>query len=102
MANWKIKLMSGKNLRRAIDSEDKVAVLEALKDCWEEIHKKMPDDYDEYDLENDLDEIENQLDNAENYEEYDMTEDDVEGEVNYLLDQFYDFCDNARVWVELD
>ena len=51
---------------------------------------------------NDIDDIDNQIDNAVNYEEYDMTEDDVEDEVNYLLDQFYDFCDGARVWVELD
>ena len=94
--------MNGKNLRKAIASEDKVAVLEALKDCWTEIYKKMPDYYDEYDLSNDIDDIDNQIDNAVNYEEYDMTEDDVEDEVNYLLDQFYDFCDGARVWVELD
>lgn len=103
MANWKIKLANGKNLRRAIDSgDDMVNVLTALEDCWREIHKKMPDEYDEDDLENDLDEIENQIDNAENYDDYGMSEYEVQEEIDYLLDQFYDFCDNARVWVNMD
>ena len=101
MATWNFKLKSGKALRQAIDSEDIVDILTALEDCWREIHEKMPDDYDENDLENDLDEIENQLDNAENYDDYDMSEEDVREEVDYLLDQFYDFCDNVRIWVEL-
>lgn len=101
MANWDYELKSGKELREAIDNDDKLAVLENLEKCWREIHKAMPDKYDEDDLQEDLADIENQKDNLENYEDYDMTEEDVEDEINYMLDGFYDFCDGYRIWVEL-
>ena len=80
---------------------DKNKTLLALKKCYEELHKVMPEWYDECDLESDADEIDNQLDNCENYLEYGMTEDDIQEEINCLLYKFYDFCDYARVWVGL-
>lgn len=61
----------------------------------------MPDIYDEDDLENDLEELDNQLDNCKNYEDCSMTEDDVQDEINYMLRQFYDLCDDLRIWVDL-
>ena len=101
MGRWTYKLMAGKQLRQAISDDDMTATLDALKKCWKEINKIMPDVYDTDDLENDLEELDNQLDNCKNYEDYDMTEDDVQDEINYLLRQFYDFCDDWRIWVDL-
>ena len=101
MANWKYKLKSGKALRDAINAEDNVDTLNALRACFEEIHQAMPDMYDEDELEDDINEIENQLDNCENYVDYDMTLDDVEDAINYMLNGFYDLCDGYRIWVGL-
>ena len=102
MAQWKYTLKNGKALRAAIQDEDDYGkVLDLLAACLKEINAKFPDDYEEYELEEDLEDIENQRDNLENYAEYDMTFDDVEEEINYLLDKFYDLCDALRVWVGL-
>lgn len=101
MANWKYKLVTGKALRDAIDNEDSKNTLNCLRKCYEEIHKLMPDLYDEDDLADDISEIDNQLDNLENYEEYDMTEEDCQDEINYLLQDFYDYCDDNRIWIGL-
>jgi hypothetical protein len=101
MRKWTYELMAGKQLRQAISDDDMIATLDALKECWKEINKAIPDVYDIDDLENDLEELDNQLDNCENYEDYGMTEDDVQDEINYLLRRFYDICDDLRIWVEV-
>lgn len=102
MAKWKYKLSTGAALRTAIDDNNNEETLQRLKKCYEEIHKLMSDVYEEEDLYEDLSEIDNQLDNLENYEDYDMTLQDCEDEINYLLSDFYDFCDNNRIWVGLN
>ena len=86
---------------KAINDDDNVQTLEALKECYKEINRIMVSVFDDDDLEDILSEIDNQLDNCKNYEDYDMTEDDVQDEINYLLRQFYDFCDDWRIWVDL-
>lgn len=101
MRKWKYKLFTGKALREAISEDSNEATLEALRACFRKIHRAMPDWYDEDDLENDCAEIDNQLDNCENYADYDMTEDDVQNGINYLLRHFYDFCDCNGIWVGL-
>jgi len=101
MAEWKYTLKHGKALRHAIRSDNMGRVLELLKDCYDEIHRKFPEEYDEDDLQDDLDEIENEEDNLENYEEYGMEYEDVEDNVNYILNNFYDLCDALRVWAEI-
>ena len=101
MNRWKHILKNGKNLREAINDDDNVQTLEALKECYKEINRIMLPAFDDDDLENILSEIDNQLDNCENYEDYDMTEDDVQDEINYMLRQFYDLCDYLRIWVDL-
>ena len=101
MRRWTYKLMTGKQLRQAISDDDMTATLDALKECWEEINKAMPDIYDEDDLEDDLEELDNQLDNCKNYEDYSMTEDDVQDEINWQLSRLYDFCDEWGIWVEV-
>lgn len=101
MGRWTYKLMAGKQLRQAISDDDMTATLDALKECWKEINKAIPDVYDADDLEDNLEELDNQLDNCKNYEDYSMTEDDVQDEINYMLRQFYDLCDDLRIWVDL-
>lgn len=98
---WKYTLKSGKALRNAINEDDNIETLNVLKTCYQEINRAMPDLYDEGDLENDIEDIDNQIDNCVNYEDYDMTEEDVEDEINYLLSNFYDLCDNLSIWVDI-
>ena len=99
MGRWIYTLKSGEALRNAIEDDDYDKVLDLLAVCLKEINAKFPDDYEDYELEDDLEDIENQRDNLENYADYDMTYEDVEDEINYLLDKFYDLCDGLRVWV---
>ena len=101
MTKWKCKLSTGAALRTAIDDDNNEEILQRLKKCYEEIHKLMPNVYEE-DLYEDLSEIDNQLDNLENYEDYDMTLQDCEHAINYLLSNFYNFCDNNLIWVGLN
>ena len=35
------------------------------------------------------------------YEDYDLTIDEVEDNINYLLTNLYDYCDNTGIWIEL-
>lgn len=98
---WKYRLKSGAYLRDIIDDGSNEDTLKALKNCYKEIHKLIPDIYDEDDLENDIEEIDNQLDNCENYLECDMTEEDIITEINYMLRNFYNFCDDNNIWVAL-
>lgn len=101
MSRWKHHIKNGKKLRKAINDDDNVQTLEALKECYKEINRIMVSVFDDDDLEDTLSEIDNQLDNCKNYEDYDMTEDDVQDEINYMLRNFYDFCDDWRIWVDL-
>lgn len=101
MSKWVYKLNNGKALRDAVDEDDFLETLLVLRKCYEEIHKHIPDIYDEDDLAENIDDIENQIDNLNNYEEYDMTLDDCEDEINDLLNDFYNFCDAMRIWVDL-
>lgn len=89
MSKWRYTLKAGKELREAIIAEDTEGTLKALGKAWEEIHAQFPDEYDECDLTNDLDNIE-------------MVETEDNDEINYLLDELYDYCDNTRIWVAFD
>lgn len=100
MARWKYKLEAGSILRDAIENDNHEETLNALRKCCLEMHEKLPGDYTEDDLQDDLEEIWSQLDNLENYKEYNMTLDDCEEEINYLLSRFYEYCDDMGVWVE--
>lgn len=102
MANWKYKLNSGTTLREAIQDDDSRETLLALKKCYKELNSLLPDNiYNEDKMEEDLYEAANQLDNLDNYADYDMTEEDCENEINFLLSRFYDFCDSNGVWVNI-
>lgn len=98
---WVYTLKNGKALRQAIADEDQLGILTVLRDCWEEIHERFPEEYDEDDLSDELEDIDNEIDNLDNYEEYDMTYEDIEDNINYLLGNLYDFCDAFNIWVAL-
>lgn len=98
---WKYTLKHGKALRNAIFEEDADTLLDELAECWKEIHENFPEDYDEFDLEDDLADIENQRDNLVNHDDYDMTYEDVQDEINYMLNNLYDFCDGYRIWIDI-
>lgn len=101
MGKWKYTLKNGNVLRRAIDDGNIEKVLNTLKEFYTEINTALPDYFDEYDLEDKIEDIDNELDNYYNYDEYDMTLQDVEDNVDGLLYNFYDFCDDLKVWVEI-
>lgn len=101
MANWNYKLKSGKALRDAIRSEDNIAILNALKDCYTEINEAMPDWYDEDSLADDFEDIDSLIDDCENYTRYDLTLNDVIESIDGELQLFYDVCDDLKIWVEL-
>lgn len=102
MGNWIYRLKSGTALRRAIDNEDLAEVLDKIEVCYEEIHSKFPDKFDSEDLEEIKADIDNERDNLENYEDYDDFEyEDVEDNINYLLNNLYDFCDDFDIWIEM-
>lgn len=102
MSKWKYHLQSGFYLRDSINADNNEHTLVALKKCYEEIHNLIPEIYDEDELEKDIEEINNQIDNCKNYEEYGMTERDCENEINYMLNQFYDFCDYNQIWINMN
>ena len=95
MANWRARLTAGTALREAINNEDYDSVLDNLIRCWQEIHELIPDDYEEYELEDDIEAIAAVRDDME-YEDEDYIEEEIDG----LLRDFYDFCDGYRIWVE--
>ena len=95
MAKWEYTLKNSKALRSAIDEEDYYGIVEALKDSYTEIHQALPDVYDEDDLERDIEELDILLENLED------SDGGAEDEVDYALNEFYDLCDNIRVWVEI-
>ena len=94
MGRWRYTLKNGKALRAAIYDGDYDAIVDTLEDCFREINRALPDDYDEYDLERDLDDIEIL---RENIDDCDADEDDID----YKLSELYDLCDGLRVWVDL-
>ena len=94
MANWKYTLKCGKKLREAISNDDAYEVLRYLAEAWKEIHSQFPDEYDEFDLQGDLDEI---SEISALGEDYDLEDDDVD----WLLSDLYDYCDATRIWIDM-
>lgn len=95
MGKWAVTLNSGKALRDAIDEEDIIKCFECLKACYQELHDKLPDTFTDVDLDMALEDVDMQLSDLEDPDMYE----DAEDELNYLLDDFYDLCDNLNVWV---
>ena len=86
MAKWEYTLRCGKDLRDAIHAGDTFGVLDALHDCYDELYDEgFIDDYDYESWTEELDDV----------------DPDDEDEVDYQLNEFYDLCDNIRVWIPM-
>jgi len=101
MTQWNYILKSSKELRDAINSEDKFEVLNALESCWKEIREEFPEDYSRNDYENDYDDIANIRDDLYEDDHYGKSEEDLDDDINWLLNNLYDYCDAMRIWIEL-
>ena len=91
--NWDYVLKSGIDLRKAIYDEDIYAIKECLIACYDELLEN--DLIDEYDHDDYVEEVES----ADFEDEYGFVDEDL---VDYLLEQFYDLCDNISVFVAID
>ena len=89
MIGWEYTLKSGKKLRSSIDEGDPMKVLDALRQSYKELLDA--DIIDDYDYES----------GTGNFELYDADDEDIEESVDYELDDFFDLCDNLRVWVPI-
>ena len=91
MANWNYTCKNGKALRNTIDGENTVKILKALINCYEEIRSMLKEDDSLYDsdIEVSIYDIQDRLNGG------DTEEDDVD----ILLEEFYDLCDEVRIWV---
>lgn len=94
---WRYELKSGEALRKAIRDEDVKAIQSALMDAYKEIHEAMPDDFEDYELEDKLEELEI-LDTEFDPDIHDDEEDVIEN-WDYELSDFYDLCDELKIWV---
>lgn len=74
-------------LRSAIRNEDAEGVKDALLDACESL-KRLDKDF-KYDMKN----IEDEL------SLHDPDEDDFMESIDYILDNFYDICDDNRIWI---
>lgn len=84
MARWDKVCTEFIEVRNAIYNEDGKAVLDGLKEICEKYSNE------DWDFAQDFQDLGDDLHDAD------------EDEVDYWLDEFYDLCDNARVWLELE
>lgn len=91
MRGWRYVLKSGRALRDAVESADYDDIFESLKDCYRELRNN--GFIDEEDYRKWVREI------VWISEERDLPFD--EDEVDYLLADFYDLCDNLRIFIPL-
>ena len=112
MAKWIYTCKGGKELRNLIDRagtwEMSVAIIHQLQKCYQEIidNYKFEDEYDKDEfqdaldcLNGDDDIIEDWMNGGDDISEYGF--DDDMDLVDVKLEEFYDLCDNYRIWVEM-
>ena len=103
MAEWKYRLeFEGKSLRQLINKEETmeniIAIYNQIILCLEHLNNRLRgDDKEEYeyDIESMIDDLQCACPNIEDNNGYDEEQDNL----NYYLKDFYDMCDNARVWI---
>ena len=107
MKQWKFTVKNGKELRKAVHEENGVAVINALKKCYEEIlynyifdyewdEEKFRESYDILDGDDEI--IENCNNGTEDISDYGFLTTD--GLVDERLTEFYDLCDEYDFWVD--
>lgn len=104
MTEWKYKLEHhGKILREYINNkqtiENVIAIYNQMIACLErlkEILKKEDKEDWKYDIETMIDDLQCAIPDLEDEE---LCYEDEEENLNYYLEDFYDLCDGARVWI---
>ena len=107
-AEWRHELISGTELRKALEDFDdfdiKTAIpaLDALIKACDEA-KQYVDEYNAKQLEGIKDEAMSHRDTISdsNFDEDEYENYEPQEEIDYLLDQFYDICDANKIWVKL-
>lgn len=104
MAKWEYDLSTcGKDLRESIDNGDEsmescIATMEKLAACYERIKELVPEDdfefyfYDAFDMVNGM---------IHDMKTYPDDDEGIAESVNECLAEFYDLCDEHRIWVSL-
>lgn len=90
---WRYRLKNSRALRNAIDDNDPLAVCVELENSYQELCEASL--IDEDDCDKWIEEVENLDPSYFDYEE------EFDEEVNFLLDEFYDLCDNIGVLITL-
>lgn len=101
MEKWIYTCKNGKGLRRLIDEADVYGIISQLKKCYEEILNNYPweDEWDKDAFEELLYELEGVDVGLEDYDDFGY--DDEEDLIDSHLANFYDACDELRIWVEV-
>lgn len=97
---WVYNLEAGPKIRRAINDEDVAGILRGLIDGYDELFAQGY--IDEYDHDSWTADVADLLDDVESYRYPEDLLDEFEDEVDFQLDEFYDLCDNLRVWVAFE
>ena len=93
MRIYSFSLDSEHELISAVETKDKDEILNALKNCYKEVYKKIPDKYSEIDLYRNLREI----NHLPNYDCFNMTDDDYIHAICDLLRKFSNFCEDYDI-----
>ena len=106
MNNWKYNLgFEGKALRELINKEggetieNIIAIYNQIVRCLEYWKKRLSESDKEnweYDIETMIEDLKCA---CPNIEDNTLSYDEEEENLNYYLRDFYDMCDNARVWI---
>ena len=108
-AEWRHELISGTELRKALEDFDdfdiKTAIptLDALIKACDEA-KQYVDEYDAKQLEEIKDDaiFHKDIISDSNFSEDDDEDYEPQEEIDYILDKFYDICDANKIWVKLN
>lgn len=90
-ASWKYNIKSGVDLRKAIDESDPKKVLEMIMKCCSEVVENINDE----DLSFEFNRLKEEINDEMAWADID------EDSADYWLNEFYDLCDNTKVFIAL-
>ena len=101
MANWKYVLKTSSDLKDALSNKKYEDILEYLKQSWSEIYHTFPNFFDWDDLRSSVSAIMVEEDKILNYQKYNLTEDDIDKIINYLVNELIDYCKPMLILVDI-
>ena len=93
--NYKVPDIMAKNLRKAIDDDNYEVIITTLISIYKYLKDILPEDLDDY-IDSAIEELEF-LDISPDADEDEMEE--FYEELNANLSNFYDFCDDLKIWI---